>query len=254
MPSEPKRKLAAIMFIDMVGYTTLIQKGKEKAKELIGRTRLDKIRWSEKTPSSGYWNAVSSLRCHWIRLGITSSESSNGRAGLATFAGSICVLRVPWDSTRKAISYWPTAYDPLFEWPNSTKGVTGGGWGHSCGSPSIMIISSSELVRRKQRLASCWMVRASALACSVVSSQQSTLTTWIERFQTWSRSWRMNNIWLDLLSSSFCSLVHLFLPPPSRRIRPDEEDGVVEIRTRPLTYGFFYLLKLLIYMQIKETI
>ena len=44
MASKPKRKFAAIMFIDMMGYTTLMQEDKEKAKELIGRTRLDKIR------------------------------------------------------------------------------------------------------------------------------------------------------------------------------------------------------------------
>ena len=39
MPSEPKRKLAAIMFTDMVGYTTLMQKDEDKARELIERHR-----------------------------------------------------------------------------------------------------------------------------------------------------------------------------------------------------------------------
>ena len=44
MPSEPKRKLAAIMFTDMVGYTALMQEDEEKAMELIERTRLDEMR------------------------------------------------------------------------------------------------------------------------------------------------------------------------------------------------------------------
>ena len=39
MPSEPKRKLAAIMFIDMVGYTALMQKDEVKARELVQRQR-----------------------------------------------------------------------------------------------------------------------------------------------------------------------------------------------------------------------
>ena len=39
MPSEPKRQLAAIMFTDMVGYTTLMQKDEPKARELIERHR-----------------------------------------------------------------------------------------------------------------------------------------------------------------------------------------------------------------------
>ena len=39
MPSEPKRKLAAIMFTDMVGYTSLMQKDESKARELIQRHR-----------------------------------------------------------------------------------------------------------------------------------------------------------------------------------------------------------------------
>jgi len=39
MPSEPKRKLAAIMFTDMVGYTALMQKDEDKARELIERHR-----------------------------------------------------------------------------------------------------------------------------------------------------------------------------------------------------------------------
>jgi len=39
MPSEPKRKLAAIMFTDMVGYTSLMQKDEGKARELIERHR-----------------------------------------------------------------------------------------------------------------------------------------------------------------------------------------------------------------------
>ncbi len=39
MPSEPKRKLAAIMFMDMVGYTALMQKDEGKAREVIQRHR-----------------------------------------------------------------------------------------------------------------------------------------------------------------------------------------------------------------------
>ena len=39
MPSEPKRKLAAIMFTDMVGYTALMQEDEDKARELIERHR-----------------------------------------------------------------------------------------------------------------------------------------------------------------------------------------------------------------------
>ena len=39
MSSEPKRKLAAIMFTDMVGYTALMQKDEDKARELIERHR-----------------------------------------------------------------------------------------------------------------------------------------------------------------------------------------------------------------------
>ena len=39
MPPEPKRKLAAIMFTDMVGYTSLMQKDEDKARELIERHR-----------------------------------------------------------------------------------------------------------------------------------------------------------------------------------------------------------------------
>ncbi len=39
MPSEPKRKLAAIMFTDMVGYTSLMQEDEGKARELIQRQR-----------------------------------------------------------------------------------------------------------------------------------------------------------------------------------------------------------------------
>ena len=35
MPSEPKRKLAAIMFTDMVGYTAMMQEDEDKARELI---------------------------------------------------------------------------------------------------------------------------------------------------------------------------------------------------------------------------
>lgn len=33
MPSEPKRKLAAIMFTDMVGYTALMQTDEGKARK-----------------------------------------------------------------------------------------------------------------------------------------------------------------------------------------------------------------------------
>ena len=39
MPSEPKRKLAAIMFTDMVGYTALMQDDEPKAREQIERQR-----------------------------------------------------------------------------------------------------------------------------------------------------------------------------------------------------------------------
>ena len=39
MPSKPKRKLAAIMFTDMVGYTTLMQEDEDKARELVQRHR-----------------------------------------------------------------------------------------------------------------------------------------------------------------------------------------------------------------------
>ena len=39
MPSDLKRKLAAIMFTDMVGYTALMQKDEPKARELIERQR-----------------------------------------------------------------------------------------------------------------------------------------------------------------------------------------------------------------------
>ncbi|MCH6574091.1 MAG: adenylate/guanylate cyclase domain-containing protein, partial [Bacteroidetes bacterium] len=39
MPSEPKRKLAAIMFTDMVGYTALMQDDEPKARKLIQRHR-----------------------------------------------------------------------------------------------------------------------------------------------------------------------------------------------------------------------
>ena len=39
MPTEPKRKLAAIMFTDMVGYTALMQKAELKARELVQNHR-----------------------------------------------------------------------------------------------------------------------------------------------------------------------------------------------------------------------
>ncbi|MCH8273117.1 MAG: tetratricopeptide repeat protein, partial [Candidatus Marinimicrobia bacterium] len=39
MPSEPKRKLAAIMFTDMVGYTALMQDDEPKARKLIQKHR-----------------------------------------------------------------------------------------------------------------------------------------------------------------------------------------------------------------------
>ena len=39
MPSNPKRKLAAIMFTDMVGYTALMQKAEMKARELVQNHR-----------------------------------------------------------------------------------------------------------------------------------------------------------------------------------------------------------------------
>ncbi len=38
-PESPKRKLAAIMFTDMVGYTALMQDDEPKARELIERQR-----------------------------------------------------------------------------------------------------------------------------------------------------------------------------------------------------------------------
>ena len=39
MPSKSKRKLAAIMFTDMAGYTALMQHDEPKARELIERQR-----------------------------------------------------------------------------------------------------------------------------------------------------------------------------------------------------------------------
>ena len=39
MPSKPKRKLVAIMFTDMVGYTALMQKDEPRARELIESQR-----------------------------------------------------------------------------------------------------------------------------------------------------------------------------------------------------------------------
>ena len=39
MPSEPKRKLAAIMFTDMVGYTAMMQKAELRARELVQNHR-----------------------------------------------------------------------------------------------------------------------------------------------------------------------------------------------------------------------
>ena len=39
MTSESKRKLAAIMFTDMVDYTALMQEDEDKARELIQRHR-----------------------------------------------------------------------------------------------------------------------------------------------------------------------------------------------------------------------
>jgi len=39
MPSEPKRKLVAIMFTDMVGYTAIMQENESKARELIEMQR-----------------------------------------------------------------------------------------------------------------------------------------------------------------------------------------------------------------------
>ena len=39
MPSEPKRKLTAIMFIDMVGYTAMMQKDERKTQDLVKRHR-----------------------------------------------------------------------------------------------------------------------------------------------------------------------------------------------------------------------
>ena len=39
MTSEPKRKLAAIMLKDRVGYTAMMQKDEDKARELIERHR-----------------------------------------------------------------------------------------------------------------------------------------------------------------------------------------------------------------------
>ncbi len=35
MPSEPKRKLAAIMFTDMAGYTALMQKDEENGDDEV---------------------------------------------------------------------------------------------------------------------------------------------------------------------------------------------------------------------------
>ena len=35
MPDSPKRKLAAIMFTEMVGYTALMQDGEAKVRELV---------------------------------------------------------------------------------------------------------------------------------------------------------------------------------------------------------------------------
>jgi len=39
MPSKPKRKLAAITFIDMVGYTSIMQKDERKTQDLIEQQR-----------------------------------------------------------------------------------------------------------------------------------------------------------------------------------------------------------------------
>lgn len=39
MPSKPTRKLTAIMFIDMVGYTAMMQKDENKARKLVQRQR-----------------------------------------------------------------------------------------------------------------------------------------------------------------------------------------------------------------------
>ena len=39
MPSEPKRELTAIMFIDMVGYTAMMQKDERKTQNLVKRQR-----------------------------------------------------------------------------------------------------------------------------------------------------------------------------------------------------------------------
>ena len=39
MPSEPKRKLVAIMFTDMVGYTSLMQSDEEQARKLVQKQR-----------------------------------------------------------------------------------------------------------------------------------------------------------------------------------------------------------------------
>ena len=39
MPSEPKRKLAAIMFTDIVGYTAMMQKDERKTQDLVEQQR-----------------------------------------------------------------------------------------------------------------------------------------------------------------------------------------------------------------------
>ena len=39
MTTGPKRKLVAIMFIDMVGYTSLMQSDEEKARNLVQKQR-----------------------------------------------------------------------------------------------------------------------------------------------------------------------------------------------------------------------
>ena len=40
MPSKPKRKLAAIMFTDMVGYTSMMQKDEEDGVVEIERVQI----------------------------------------------------------------------------------------------------------------------------------------------------------------------------------------------------------------------